>query len=799
MILCLSITPMYAVIYYVSPNGDNANGGMNWDTAWSSISHAASNTYRGDTVIVSNGLYNEQITLISNGTANSNIIFKALNKNQAVINGSGNNYCFYLTNISHVQINGFFLKQADDSGIYVQGTSGSNYFLNNLICSNHNGIYINSEEADYNYILTNTIYSQNNAILIADSDYNQIRQNKIKGNNYAIRLTGINASACEHNYLIKNSIYSNSHGISLYTIFAYIYTNYIYANDNNGIYIANANNCQIKSNQIYKNEDGIIFNYGSSHKIENNLIYSNTDRGIYLQYITSLFYYNIIIANDIFGNRQGISAGTTVYYLYLDNNKIHHNQKGVFFGVLSLQDPGERFYIRGNIIYSNIHYGILIGDDVENVNILSNTIYGPTQTNGIVLTANRQVKVFNNTIYNNYKNGIYINSENSDNHLIKYNSIFGPDQPVGLNLSLGDSATVFSNRIYDHTDSGILIDNSLNNKIFRNLICNNNNYGIQINNSSSGISIIHNTIYNSKTEDGILWTNNSSGTMYNNIVMSNGDDPANDHGIENSGTGTVYAAFNCLYGNAGGPTNGNIIQAKNFYLDPEIQTFDLFQIISGYSPVVDKATNIPEASGLFSNEAPDIGWYEYIFNDSTKPFVKINRSDTTYVGKIEVIITASDAQCGIEYICYTLDNSDPKSSATRVIKYTDQVSIFLDKPTTLKCYTANQQKIFSHTLTKTFEVLRSPAKNVMVYNNRIKADSAEPARIVFGKSGQARIHIYNLKGMLIREYPQQYYEQGSIVTWDGSYQNNTSINSGIYIVLVSGDINEKMIVVVERD
>ena len=88
----------------------------------------------------------------------------------------------------------------------------------------------------------------------------------------------------------------------------------------------------------------------------------------------------------------------------------------------------------------------------------------------------------------------------------------------------------------------------------------------------------------------------------------------------------------------------------------------------------------------------------------------------------------------------------------------------------------------------------------MIYNNCINASGKDQARIVFGKSGQAAVNIYNVNGSLIKEYHKQYYEQGSVITWNGSYQNrNDIINSGIYIVHITGDINDKIVVIVKRD
>ena len=70
--------------------------------------------------------------------------------------------------------------------------------------------------------------------------------------------------------------------------------------------------------------------------------------------------------------------------------------------------------------------------------------------------------------------------------------------------------------------SGIKILGSDNNGIYRNLFVDQSVIGICITNDADNINIINNTIYGSGTGDGIGWYNTTSGTMYNNIILSNG-------------------------------------------------------------------------------------------------------------------------------------------------------------------------------------------------------------------------------------------------------------------------------------
>ncbi len=268
------------------------------------------------------------------------------------------------------------------------------------------------------------------------------------------------------------------------------------------------------------------------------------------------------------------------------NNTIYSNE---IVGVGIVTEAADNNYILSNTIYGrNQHYGIFIQDCDKNV-VRSNQIYG--NQIGIRLHINTTSnKIINNLIYSNSDAGISIGSDDSDNNFIISNKIWGLNQSYG-----------------------IMIGDADNNKIYYNLIINNEIQGLHISGNAENIEIINNTIFKNDISNGVGWRDTSGGMMYNNIILSNGDGPT-DYGIRNFGTGNVFVAYNNIYGNFEGPTNGNLIIGNgNIFNDPMIETVTSFTISSIFSPPLNSGTNIPGISDVFIGTGPDMGWKESSF------------------------------------------------------------------------------------------------------------------------------------------------------------------------------------------
>ena len=105
--------------YYVAPNGDDSNPGT-IDQPWRTIQHAADTMVASDSVLIRNGVYNEQIISSSDGNAaNGYIVFSAYPGENPVIDGIGvttGNNGFVIDN-SYIKILGLEIRNWEDSGI----------------------------------------------------------------------------------------------------------------------------------------------------------------------------------------------------------------------------------------------------------------------------------------------------------------------------------------------------------------------------------------------------------------------------------------------------------------------------------------------------------------------------------------------------------------------------------------------------------------------------------------------------------------------------------------------------------
>ncbi|MBN1898745.1 MAG: right-handed parallel beta-helix repeat-containing protein [Spirochaetes bacterium] len=382
---------------------------------------------------------------------------------------------------------------------------------------------------------------------------------------------------------------------------------------NHGIKLTNTSRVLISGLTIKRyNPYGILFQSGAfSNFIIRNTIVSNDDQGIYFNHGTARD--NFILTNHIWGYDQN----TGIYFnrghhITIQSNYIFNNSgAGIYFGTASSNN-----YVIKNNIWSNWGQGIYLGSDTADRNtIISNDIWGRNQDYGIYMwMADRNIIQYNQ-IHNNQSYGVYTSWDNQTN-IFSHNNFYS-NESYGIYISddNSDNNYFLTNTFWGlNQDYGIYINNGDNNKIYRNLFHDNAIYGIRLIGSALDTIIINNTIFGSGTGDGVIWENTSSGTMFNNIIISNGDG-AGDYGVQRSTSGIVYLAYNDFFGNRGGHTNGGVIWGPaNITNDPMIDMVTSFTIISPSSPCVDTATNIPAITTNYLGLGPDRGWKESPFS-----------------------------------------------------------------------------------------------------------------------------------------------------------------------------------------
>ncbi len=364
-----------------------------------------------------------------------------------------------------------------------------------------------------------------------------------------------------------------------------------------------ATNNQILGSTFYSNYNGIFI---QSDDADNNLIQGN------------------IVRNNI-NNGINLSIG--------DNNIIrlnqinYHNQSGIF-----LAGSATGNLISKNSLYSNFN-GIVINDNTANNNyILTNNIWGsPSSQRGIGIWDGNNNSIQSNRIHHFAGWGIFLASTACSNYITK-NLIYSNNI---AGIQIGPSANnnlILTNIIWAQgQDYGIKMMSGTNNNIFRNLFKNSQINAIRLTNSKN-IKIFNNTIF--KTGDDGVLVNNSTVTLYNNIILSNGYGSSTDYGVYKTNGGTVYLGNNNFHGNWDGPTNGGCIWGNgNSTGDPLLDTASLFAITSVNSVAVDGGRPIQGITEGFQGTAPDMGWIESPFSSGGGPFyVDVNNGDDYYTG-----------------------------------------------------------------------------------------------------------------------------------------------------------------------
>jgi len=296
---------------------------------YAKIQWAVDNANAGDTIIVRDGIYTENIVVdkpltIKSENGSANCIVQAANPNNPV---------FEVT-ADHTEINGFTVKNATGegpgagAGIYLRGVE---YCLisNNTAISNEYGICLSSSS---NNKVQNNIASSNTyeGILVASSSDNILKNNNCSNNGEGIHLDFSSNNTLKNNSMSNNRVYN-------FAITGHWLSNFIQDIDTsntvdgkpiyylvneqertidsstNAGYVAavNCTNVLVKDLTLaIRNTDGILFAYTTNSRIENVSI-SNTYYSIRL--VCS--FDNSIVNNDLSSTVGIYSSSNNIIYL----------------------------------------------------------------------------------------------------------------------------------------------------------------------------------------------------------------------------------------------------------------------------------------------------------------------------------------------------------------------------------------------------------------------------------------------------------------------------------------------------
>ncbi|MFC1786686.1 nitrous oxide reductase family maturation protein NosD [Halobacteriota archaeon] len=388
------------------------------------IQAAIDNASTGDTIIVRDGTYTENIDV------NKSLTIRSENGSDVthVQAQSSNDYVFNVT-AYFVSLSGFTVTGATDSGksgIYlyrvdhcdITDNNASNNWAgihiyhswfntisnNNANSNNQYGIVI-SYYCNLNTISNNNASDNYHGIWLSDSSNNRISNNNASNNGYGIYLGGssndniisnniansnsaygIDLAYSSNNTISNNNASNNNDGIVLwpYSNYNTISSNTANSNKHNGIYLVSSSiNNTISNNNASNNNYGIYLVSSSNNTISNNTANSNNVSGIHL--------YGYNNSNTIASNTANSNNQFGIYLYRSSNNTVSNNNANSNNGI-------------GIFLHSSCNY-----------NTISSNTVNLNSGRGIYLYSSGIYSSSNNTIYNNYFNNTYNAYDNGNN------------------------------------------------------------------------------------------------------------------------------------------------------------------------------------------------------------------------------------------------------------------------------------------------------------------------------------------------------------------------------------------------
>ncbi|MGB3460241.1 MAG: NosD domain-containing protein [Halobacteriota archaeon] len=305
---------------YVDDDFTDDPANHRWDTIQEGITDADD----GDTVLVYNGTYTENVDLNKQLT----LIGEEMPKIDA--HGSGD---AIKTTADNCTVKGFCCVNAQPSpyaGIHVK--SNNNVIVENTCKDNYKGIYL---RGSLNEIRNNiAIYNNKSGITLSGSDNNRIIGN---GASNSVNHRGISLYFSNNNE-IQNNIanYNHDDGIGLSTSSENIIVNNTAKdNGNDGIHLFESSNNEIQNNIVnYNHDDGIRLSRSSENIIVNNTAKDNVDDGIVLSDSSNNnIYLNNFIANiyNAYSYNSSNIWHSTSEITYTYNSQSHTNFMGNYW------------------------------------------------------------------------------------------------------------------------------------------------------------------------------------------------------------------------------------------------------------------------------------------------------------------------------------------------------------------------------------------------------------------------------------------------------------------------------------
>ena len=360
---------------------------------YSTIQEAVDAASSGDTIIVRDGTYTENVNIDKD-----HLIIRSENGAEATIVQAANSddHVFEVT-ADYVHINGFTVKGAigtEKAGIYLHGSESDNIEY----CNISNNII-----SDYNYNGIQILYSSNNTLA-----------NNIVSKNWGY---GITLAFSDSNTLSNNIVMQNANGIRLATSSNNTLSNNIVESHYCiGISIAWSYNNTLTNNTISNNPYNFNIDTGACNpptRFIHNIDTSNTVNGKPIQYLVGkedividssweVGYLGIVNCNnivvkdlDLSNNYQGILLASSTNSR-IENVNLHGNAEGICLAFSSNNT------LVNNVVKSNTFSGFSFTQSSKNNAIISNTISNSRYGVRLFYSSDENLFYYNNFIENQH-------------------------------------------------------------------------------------------------------------------------------------------------------------------------------------------------------------------------------------------------------------------------------------------------------------------------------------------------------------------------------------------------------------
>ncbi|VVB65665.1 Right handed beta helix region [Candidatus Gugararchaeum adminiculabundum] len=490
-----------------------------------------------DSILVQSYSYNNTITnnslyILPPFTGGQiGIHFEGRGSNNTVVNNSirgsstgiySNDNCNYNTFVYNDISNGY-------RGIWDFRYGSHNTYANNTIHGiSTDGIQLaQTNNAGYITAVNNTVYNNTGSGIVVSSPYANVSGNLIQNN--SLWDLFVSQPACSTS-VVQNNIGTGGNPIAYYnstqTISGGTYSELFLCNadssvvedvtitpsgplKNNGLVLSYTNNTRLSRINATSTYAGIYFQYSNNNTIVDSYAYNN-GYGIYLYYSSNN---NTMVHNYVLNNTYGIYLSDGPAYNLITNNTLVNNgvviqrwshYNNVINNTVNGPSNGYGFYITGGGGYQ-INYNTLINNSAFN-----------TQ-NGFVLSG-LGTMAFNNTAYNNTKNGFWLNG------------------PVNI--------TLVNNTAYNNSNYGIWLQTSSDSNLTGNIAQDNTYWDLWVDGAAVCSSVIEGNTgsagrpigyFNSQTtrSDEVyseLILCNATGSVLENILI-NGSDIRTNNGL----------------------------------------------------------------------------------------------------------------------------------------------------------------------------------------------------------------------------------------------------------------------------